>query len=179
MPPPSENSSRHQSNSWNRLRHCTVCHATSAQWPAKKHSNINQRNLTNSTKAKNTMARFQKTTGIGYAAYSSERLSPIVITIRSTSSLCSYYVNGPENLSHGSEVPFDAVGGCSLCEAATRALTLLTPARTFRLRAEMFATRALAVERGEIPEDAAPPKLPITMKTSSPTQALSNWFFDN
>ena len=117
------------------------------------------------------MTRFRKTTGIGYAFYSSEKLRPIVIKIKSTPNLCSYYVDGPDNLSHGSEVPFDAMGDCSLCEAATKALKSLTSRLTWKLRAEMRASRAQAIDNGECPEDAAPPKLSITIQTSSPTFA--------
>lgn len=67
-------------------------------------------------------------------------------------------------------MPFDGAGEGSLYEAATKALKSLTPRLTWRLRAEMFASRAKAIENGECPEPAAP-KLPITIETSSPTFA--------
>jgi excisionase family DNA binding protein len=117
------------------------------------------------------LARFQKTTGIGYAAYSSERLTPIVIAITSTSSRCSYNISGPMNLAHGSSWRFDVGGDCSLCEAAIKALKSLTPGRTWRLRQEMAAIRAPAATQDEIPRDAPAPKLAITIKTSSPSFA--------
>jgi excisionase family DNA binding protein len=117
------------------------------------------------------MTRFRKTTGIGYAAYSSERLTPIVITITSTTNLCSYQMRGPDKLAHGSKWQIETEGSCSLCQAAIKALRSLTPGRTWHLRAEMAALRAQATECGDFQEDANPPRLPITIETSNSTFA--------
>jgi hypothetical protein len=117
-----------------------------------------------------TSQNYQRT-GIHYAAYSEEQSAPIVITIIHFDGLYHYRVNGPDNLAHISEGRFDVTGDRSLCEATTKALKSLTPARTWRLREEMFSEREAATARGEFSDDAPPPKLAITIKTTSPTFA--------
>jgi hypothetical protein len=116
-------------------------------------------------------------TGIRYAAYSEEQSKPIVITIIHVNGLYHYRMDGPDNLAHVSEGRFDVAGDRSQCEAATKALKSLTPARTWRLREEMFAERARAMARGEFSDDAAPPKLTITIRTSSPTFVQMGEYF--
>jgi hypothetical protein len=116
-------------------------------------------------------------TGIGYAAYGEEQSRPIVITIIHVNDFYRYRVDGPDNLAHISEGRFGVQGDRSQCEAATKALKSLTVGRTWRLRKEMFDERARATARGESSNDAPPPKLTITIRTSSPTFAQMGEYF--
>jgi hypothetical protein len=115
--------------------------------------------------------------GIRYAAYSEEQSKPIVITIVKVDGLQFYRLDGPDNLAHASEGRFDVTGDRSLCEATIKALKSLKPSRTWRLREEMFAERAKATARGEFSDDAPPPKLTITIRTTSATFAQMGEYF--
>lgn len=109
--------------------------------------------------------------GIRYAAYSEETLPSITITVTRIDGMYSYFVAGPANLSHASSGSFDVGGDRSECEAATHALKSLTPGRTWHLRDEIFTERAEAVATGRFKESDPPPRLKITVRTSSPTFA--------
>jgi hypothetical protein len=117
-----------------------------------------------------TSQNYQRT-GIHFAAYSEEQFAPIVITITKVDGLYCFRIDGPDNLAHKSEGRFEIAGDRSECEAATKALKSLRSGRTWWLRAEMFAERARATARGEFSNDSPPPKLAITIKTTSPTFA--------
>jgi hypothetical protein len=123
-------------------------------------------------------ATYQRT-GIHYAAYSEQQSAPIVITIIHVNGLYHYRVDGPDNFAHTSEGRFDVTGDRSLCEATTKALKSLTPARTWRLRQEMLSEREAARARGEFSNDAPPPRSAITIKTTSPTFAQLGEYFSS
>ncbi len=109
--------------------------------------------------------------GIRYASYTEDDVQPITISITREAGKYSYFITGPANLSHGLSGRFEVAGDRSECEAAIHALKSLTPGRTWHLRDEMFTQRAKAAARGEFDDDAPPPKLPITIRTSSQTFA--------
>jgi hypothetical protein len=113
----------------------------------------------------------RRASGIRYAAYSGQKPLPIVITITRANAKYYYRVDGPENLAHVSEGRCDVAGDRWESEATTKAFESLKSGRTWRLREEMFAERARGVARGEFRDDAPPPKLPITIRTTSPTFA--------